>query len=555
MTATEEVRADAKANDGMLAPLRLAAFRRMWMASLFSNFGSLIQGVGAAWVMTQLTSKVELVALVQAAQAGPVLLFALMAGAIADMYDRRIVALVALGIAFSGSCALTILDLVGVMTPAVLLVCVAVTGVGVSLLSPSWQAAVREQVPIETLPAAVALNAISYNIARSFGPAIGGVIVAVAGAVAAFAANAASYLPMIYAMVRWKRLQEPARLPPEGLARAIVSGVRYVMHSPPIRNVLVRVFLTALLGTSVTALLPLVARNLLHGDAKTFGLLLGAFGVGAVSAALNITRLRKRFSAEAMVRGCNVLLGVGASLIGLSTSLPLTATALFIAGAGWMLSVNECNIAIQISAPRWVTGRALATYQAGMAGGISLGAWLWGHVAELAGVRSSLILSAMLLVLLPLAGLWLRLPSRGQAPLEAQPPTDPEVALALTERSGPVRIEIEYNIDPKVARKFYGLMQEIRTVRSRSGGYGWSLARDIARPERWIESYTCPTWLDYLRQRTRATHSERELQAKVMELQDPAQPNQVRRWLVRPFGSVRWKDNSPDGAGAAIASL
>src|SRR5262249_59018127 len=107
---------------------------------------------------------------------------------------------------------------------------------------------VSEQVPSETLPAAVALNGISYNIARSFGPAIGGVVVAAAGAVAAFAANAALYLPLLVVLFLWQRVHEPSRLPREKLNRAIVSGVRYITNSPPIKIVLTRTFVTGVIG-------------------------------------------------------------------------------------------------------------------------------------------------------------------------------------------------------------------------------------------------------------------------------------------------------------------
>ena len=126
----------------------------------------------------------------------------------------------------------------------------------------------------------MALNGISYNIARSFGPAIGGVVVATAGAVAAFACNAVLYLPLLTVLFLWRRTSAPSRLPRERLNRAIVSGVRYIANSPSIRIVLARTLVTGIIGGSVSALMPLVARDLLHGGAQTYGIMLGAFGVG-----------------------------------------------------------------------------------------------------------------------------------------------------------------------------------------------------------------------------------------------------------------------------------
>lgn len=177
--------------DGITAPLRYAAFRRIWLASIFSNLGILIQGVGAAWAMTQMSSSADSVALVQTALMLPVMLISIPAGAIADMRDRRIVAIISLGIALAGASALTTLSWWGVITPNVLLALCFLVGSGMALMGPAWQSSVSEQVPSEALPAAVALNGISYNIARSVGPAVGGVVVASAGAVAAFAERAA----------------------------------------------------------------------------------------------------------------------------------------------------------------------------------------------------------------------------------------------------------------------------------------------------------------------------------------------------------------------------
>ena len=178
------------ASDSIVAPLRYSVFRRIWIAGLLSNLGLLIQGVGAAWQMTLMTSSADMVALVQTAALLPTLLISIAAGAIADMHDRRIVALVALSISITAASVLALLAYIGWLTPYILLGFSFLIGTGMALFQPAWQASVNEQVPPETLPQAIALNGISFNIARSFGPAIGGVIVAAAGAVASFVVNA-----------------------------------------------------------------------------------------------------------------------------------------------------------------------------------------------------------------------------------------------------------------------------------------------------------------------------------------------------------------------------
>jgi len=549
---TEPPKRSMFAADGVAAPLRLPVFRRIWLASLLSNLGLLIQGVGAAWAMTQMTSSADKVALVQTALMLPIMLISMPAGAIADMYDRRIVALVSLAIALLGATGLTVLAWLDMVTPEILLAFCFIVGSGMALFGPAWQSSVIEQVPAETLPSAVALNGISYNIARSFGPAIGGVVVATAGAVAAFAANAVLYLPLLIVLFLWRRDSEPSRLPRERLNRAIVSGVRYIANSPSIRIVLVRTLVTGVLGGSVSALMPLVARDLLHGGAQTYGIMLGAFGMGAVIGALNITEVRKRMSGEAAVRACALSMGGAIAAVALSREPVLTATALVIAGAVWMLSVALFNIGVQLSAPRWVAGRSLAAFQASIAGGIAIGSWGWGRLTDAAGVETALLVSAGLMFASPLLGLWLRMPRVGARNEDAEVLADPEVRLSLTGRSGPLVVEIEYRVAPDNARPFHNVMQEVQLSRQRNGAYGWSIARDIADPELWTERYHCPTWLDYLRQRNRSTQSERALHQQAIDFHLGPEPIRVRRMLERPFGSVRWKEDSPDRAVSEV---
>ncbi|QDL99880.1 MFS transporter [Rhodopseudomonas palustris] len=538
--------------DGIAAPLRHALFRRIWLASLLSNLGLMINGVGAAWAMTQMTASADKVALVQTALMLPIMLVAMPAGAIADMYDRRLVALAALGIGLAGATTLAVLAHLGLVTPNILLLFCFVIGTGMALFGPSWQASVSEQVPAETLPAAVALNGISYNIARSFGPAVGGIVVAAAGAVAAFAANAVLYLPLLIVLLLWRRESEPPRLPPERLNRAIVSGVRYITNSPAIRIVLTRTLVTGIAGSSVLALMPLVARDLLHSGAETYGLLLGAFGIGAVIGALNVGIARQRMSSEAAVRLCALIMGVAMAVIAISRSPLLTAAALVIAGAVWMLAIALFNIGVQLSAPRWVAGRSLAAFQASISGGIAIGSWGWGHVADLSGVAPSMLLSGLAMLASPVLAFLLPMPPVGPRTEDAELLADPEVKLALTPRSGPVVIEIEYRIDADQARAFHNLMQEVQLSRQRNGAYGWSIARDIADPELWTERYHCPTWLDYLRQRSRSTQDDRILHRRAIALHRGPEPIRVRRMLERPFGSVRWKEESPDRAATEV---
>ncbi|MES2495160.1 MAG: MFS transporter [Pseudomonadota bacterium] len=537
---------EAAGRIGPFDPLRHGLFRRIWTASLFSNFGQLIQGVGAAWAMTQLTGRADMVALVQSATFAPLMLMSLFAGAIADSYDRRKIALVALCIALLGAVGLSLITAFGLLTPAWILFFCFIVGTGMALFGPAWQSSVGEQVPQRELPQAIALNSISYNIARSFGPAIGGFLVATAGVLSAFIFNALAYVPLIVVMFFWRRRPETTRLPPEALGRAIISGARYVVHSPPVRAVLFRILLIAFAGVSASALMPLVARELLNGGAGLYGILLGCFGGGAVIGALFISPIRERMSDERAVSLSCVVMGACLIGTGLSRHGLLTGTLLVGAGAGWMIANALCNISVQMSSPRWVTARALAANVTSVCAGITIGGWAWGHVAAAQGTGFALIASGVALLATTLAGLWWRMPHIEEQRDRDTPLHEPETNLDLNGRSGPIVVTIEYRVPVEQAREFYTAMMPVESIRHRTGGYGWSIARDVGDPEIWTERYHTPTWHDYLRQRDRLTVADLDAWEKALAYHTGDDPIRVRRKLERPYGSVRWRDDVPD---------
>jgi len=493
--------------------------------------------------MTQMTSSADMVALVQTAINLPVMLISLPAGAIADMHDRRIVVLFSVLIALSGAIGLTTFSWLGGVTPNSLLAFCFAVGCGMALMAPAWQSSVREQVPPGALPSAVALNSISYNIARSVGPAIGGIIVAIGGAVAAFALNAVLYLPLIVALLLWERIAEPSRLPPERLVSAMVSGMRYVLNSPPLKVVLVRVTVTGLFSVALLALMPLVARNILHGAAPTYGIMLSAFGIGAVLGALNLNRLRKRMGAEAAIRFCTFTMGLSVAVVGWSREEILTATALVVAGAMSMMTWGLFNISVQFSSPRWVVGRSLAAYQAAGWGGLAAGSWGWGHLANVVGIESALLISASLTIASLCIGFWLPMPPIVAGSEDGECLDDPAVRLPLTPASGPVVIEIEYRVLHENASAFHKIMLQLQLIRQRNGAYGWSVSCDIADPELWTERFHCLTWLDFIRLRNRPTRHERAIEQRAFDFHVGPAAAKVRRMLEHPFESVKWTED------------
>ncbi|RUU14051.1 MFS transporter [Mesorhizobium sp. USDA-HM6] len=518
-----------------LAPFRHGIFRAVWSASLVSNFGGLIQGVGAAWMMTTIATSSYQVALVQASTTLPIMLFALIAGAIADSFNRRKVMLVAQSFMLVVSALLTVFTWFGWMTPWTLLAFTFLIDSGTALNSPSWQASVGDMVPRAKVPAAVALNSMGFNITRSVGPAIGGIIVAAAGAAAAFAANAISYIGLIVVLFRWKPEVPAQTLPREALGAAMGAGLRYVAMSPNIAKVLVRGFAFGFSAGAVLALLPLVARDVVTGDALTYGIMLGAFGIGAVGGALISVRLRQLLSSETMVRAAFAGFALCAFNAAVSHNAWQTSAGLLVGGACWVIALSHFNVTVQMSTPRWVVGRVLSIYQTATFGGIALGSWIWGVVADAHGAETALMAAAVAMLAGGAIGLFLPLPQ--QTTLNLDPLNrfkEPMLGLDLKPRSGPIAIMIECIIREEDVPEFLATMAERGRIRRRDGARNWTLARDLENPGIWIEHYHTPTWVEYIRHNRRATHADAVVGERIRALHSGENPPRVRRLIERP---------------------
>ncbi|MGV8854527.1 MAG: MFS transporter [Devosia sp.] len=498
-------------NTSLLAPFRHETFRLLWIATLMSNLGGLVQSVGAGWMMTTLTDSHNMVALVQASTTLPIMIFSLAAGALADNFDRRIVMIIAqVGMAVV-SMLLAVLGFMGLLSPWLLLGFTFLIGAGTALFNPSWQASMGDIVPRSDLPGAVTLNAMGFNMMRSVGPAVGGLIVALAGAAAAFALNAVSYLPLIAALLRWQPERTPNRLPRESFGSAILAGIRYVSLSPNLTTVLLRGFLFGLAAVAVLALLPSVAADNVGGGALVYGTLLGCFGVGAIGGAFLNGRARERYSNELIVRWACVGFALSCAGLGFSHNIWLSHLVLVPAGACWVMALSLFNVSIQLSSPRWVVGRALSLYQTATFGGMAAGSWLWGTSADAIGLDQSLALAGAVLLACALVGFKLPLPqfeSRDLGPLNTF--NEPVLQLDLMPRSGPIMVMVDYRIDQADIPRFLALMTDRRRVRLRDGARQWALLRDLSEPDLWVESYHVPTWVDYVRHNLRRTKADAE---------------------------------------------
>ncbi|MEI4487036.1 MFS transporter [Frigidibacter sp. MR17.14] len=506
----------------------------MWFASQTSNLGGLIQTVGAGWLMTSLSSSADMVALVQASNTLPIMVLSLVSGALADSFERRTILITAQGFMLAVSIGLAVCAWADMLSPWGLLGFTFAIGAGVALYNPSWQASMGDIVAREDLSAAVSLNSMGFNLMRSVGPALGGILVAIAGAAAAFAVNAASYIPNILALWLWRPERAPARLPREPLPQALGAGLRYVAMSPNLMRVMGRASLFGFAASSAMALMPIVARESLGGSALTYGLCLGFFGFGAICAVMVNAQVRARFRNEQI--GVAAFAGFALGMVGLAFShaLWMAAPGLLLAGACWVLALSLFNVTVQLSTPRWVVGRALSFYQTATFGGMALGSWIWGLVAEAHGVVPALLLAAALLLFGAGAGRWL--PLAQFANLDLDPAgrfQEPELKIDLRARSGPIMVMVDYVIAAGDTDAFLAEMTTRRRVRIRDGARQWVLLRDLENPDIWTESYHVATWTDYVRHNERRTKADLDNFERLLALhRGPGRPR-VHRMIER----------------------
>jgi MFS family permease len=501
----------------LFTPLRLPAFRGLWTGGSVYFIGNAMQVMAASWLMVELTGSSFLAALVQTAVFLPMFVLSLPAGVLADITDRRRLIVVSLAVQTAVVALLAALLLAGVAGPATLLVLTFVAGCCTALLSPAWNSSLIDSVPREELPQAITALGISYNAARAIGPALAGVVFALAGAGWNFALAAAGSLFMLQSVRRWPpKAHPPSRLPAERLWGGMVSGLRFAWHSELILAQLVRTVAYSGAGSALWALLPVIGQQQLGLGAAGFGLLMACLGGGAVATGLVIGHLRQRLGLEMLVAAGGVLYAAVMLVAALVRWPPAVYAALVFGGASWMAVMSTYNTATQTSAPPWVRARAVSMHMVSALGSFAIGAALWGALSDLLGLAPALCLAAAAMA----AGLLLapRFPLRMGETLEVTPATpfeDLSVVWVPAPGAGPVAVEVGYRIRAEDTEAFLDALTQLRGPRRRDGARVWRVYRDLSDPTRFVERFVVDSWADYLHQRARATQADQALEAQV----------------------------------------
>jgi MFS family permease len=485
------------------APLGNSVYRDLFIAQFVSNIGTWMQSVGAQWFLVEKNSSALIVALVQTASLGPTLLLGLLAGVLADVFDKRRLLMVLQTYAVVVTLALAVLTYLGRIGPASLLIFTVAIGCASALTAPAWQAIQPEIVPREQIPAAATLASVSANVARAIGPAIGGVVVALAGPAAVFGINAISFAGIIVALAAWNRPKQTSPIEREHLGQAIITGLEYVRNGPIFRRILLRAVLFMFPASALLALLPVAAADRWHLGASGYGVALGEIGFGAVLAVVIAARMRQRVSA-------NALLAMGAAVYGCAPLavawLPFAAATpvLVLSGMSWLITLTTLNAEAQLALPRWVRARGLSVYLLVFTGSQAVGSYVWGLVATRAGLNVALIWSAVLLgaAALSIAALPLRpFPADRSLDVSAAWP-EPTVVFEPHPDDGPVLVNTLYRVSAENLDPFVEAMSAVRRSRLRTGGHSWRLYHSPEDPDTVIERFTVPSWSEFQRQHT-----------------------------------------------------
>ncbi|HEY9510365.1 MAG TPA: MFS transporter [Verrucomicrobiae bacterium] len=542
------------ASHSVWSPLRRPLFRNRLIASVISNTGSWMQDTAGAWLMTALTSSPLLIALMQTAASLPVLLLGLPAGATADILDRRRLLLAWSGWMLLAAAILSALTFAGLISAWSLLVLTFFLSAGSAMNGPTWQAIVPELVPREELPEAIALNSAAFNIARAVGPAVGGLAVAafasvMFGAGLVFLVNAFSFGAVLVVIYRWKRTPLfTSALPAERLMASMRSGLRYTRFTPTMRSILTRSFMLTFCVSGMWALLAVVAKQHVRRGAMGYGILTACIGVGAVTGAILLPKMRRHYSADKIVNAAALAFTVTLLVLAWVHQFWILILALLLGGMAWTSTTSCLNIAVQLSVPAWVQARSLGIYQMVFQGGMAIGSAVWGTVAEHSS--AGIALSAGAVGLLGTLAFARKFPLMSAAALDHSPGrlshalsrSAPQVMIEPQPEEGPVLITVTFRIDSKRAAEFVQAAHELGRIRRRDGAIRWALYRDPFDATRYLETYVVESWLERRRQIERFTVADHAIRNRAMSFHVAESPPSVSRLILARTHSNPVKD-------------
>jgi len=481
--------------------------------------GIAMYDTASGWLMTELDLDPFDVSLLHAATTLPMFLFTLPAGAIADIVDpRRTIIAVSYAMAalLAAFAAVVSFDFA---SPLLLLLTTFVLSAAWSLNSPAWLSILPLLVPKPYIPGAMAAHGVGYNVSRTVGPALGGLVIVKFGLAAPFWIFLAANLAVIAALTWWRApAKQAASLPAERLSSALRTGLRHAANNRLLGATLVRTMAIYLFTGAYWGLLPLIARRTGEG-AQHYGLLLSAISAGAILGSLKHQRLRQLMGADWLVALGTILTALALTLFAFAHELAVALCACLLAGVAWVNNLTCLYTSAQSVLPDWVRGRGLAVFLTAIFGTMTLSSAAWGDIASKTGLPTALLLAAAgAIVAIPLTWRW-KLQQGAELDLSpSQHWGKPHTHEEIDNDRGPVLVKIEYRIDPKDRIAFLRALDELGFERRRDGAFAWGIFEDAGEFGRYEETYLIESWLELMHLRERVTNADRLLEDEIREM-------------------------------------
>ncbi|AKB31194.1 MFS permease [Methanosarcina siciliae HI350] len=498
-------------------PFRYTSYTVLWTATVVSNIGTWMYNAGSGWMMTSLNADPLIVSLVQVATSLPMFLFAMPAGALSDIVDRRLFLVIVTSATTVIATVIAILVAFNLVTPSILILFTFLLGTGAALTAPTWRSIIPQLVPRDVLAPAVAADSMGINISRAVGPAVGGLIIASIGIASPFWLNAISNLEIIVALLWWRPGKAVAqRLPAELFVSAMITGVRHARYNSHLRATLMRTVGFILFASAYWALLPLVARSQIAGGPELYGFLLGVIGTSAVIGAFVLPWIKERLGTDRLVAAGTIGTAVTLVLFGLAREPSIGLLASSIAGVSWITVLASLSVSAQVALPDWVRGRGLATFVTVLFGAMTFGSAAWGQIAGLVGLPDAHFLAAAgVLISIPLTWRWKLQTGAGVDLTPSMHWPTPVLTHRVEYDQGPVLVTIEYHVEPRNREAFLAALKRLSNERRRDGAYAWYVFEDTADQGRFLETFMMESWLEHLRQHGRVTNADRIIQDAV----------------------------------------
>jgi len=375
-------------------------YRYFWLGQCVSLIGTWMQSIGQTWLVYSLTNSPLLLGVLGAMQYLPVTVLTLFAGVWIDKFPKKTILIATQSISMLLALTLAALAFTNSAKYEYVLILAVMLGITNAIDMPARQSFMIEIAGRDDLMNAIALNSVTFNLAKILGPSIGAVLLATMGTGWCFLINGLSFIAVIYGLflIKVKPFVRPKTT--TNIIKEIMDGLRYIYKSRILFQTVLLILVIGLFGFNYNILIPVFVKNVLHRDASAFGVLMAALGIGSVFGALNASRKGKSLSNMKIMIICSLIIGVFLFLNGFSTLYAVTIIILLVTGAASIFFSTTANTTLQLNSTNEYRGRVMSVYSLVFAGATPVGSIFAGVAISGIGISHTFLLSGILIIFL-----------------------------------------------------------------------------------------------------------------------------------------------------------